>query len=145
LVRLNLEKTSITDELTEHLSSLENLEYLNLHSTKISDAGLKQLSGLKHLKHLYIWQTTVSYDAAMKLQSDIPGLTVNLGADNPHVAEARLKAELQRVRAAKSDAERREAEAHDEQQSLSERENKLQAELSRLGKSDTSSNDKPGT
>ena len=89
------------------VSGLGQLEYLNLYGTPITDAGLKHLSGLRRLAKLYLWQTKVSYDAAMSLEQEIPGLVVNLGFDHPVVARNRLTKELvdakKQVDAAKAD------------------------------------------
>jgi hypothetical protein len=108
--RLHLEQSKVTDAGLAHLGSLDRLEYLNLYGTQITDAGLAHLSELKHLRHLYLWQTKVSYEAAMALEGEIPGLVVNLGFDHPAVVRGRLTKELelskQRADEAKADAER---------------------------------------
>jgi mono/diheme cytochrome c family protein len=94
LTALHLEHSTIDDEAIRHLSGLASLEYLNLYGTSISDAGLEHLKELKQLRNLYLWQTKVSYDAAMSLEKEIPGLVVNLGYDHPVVARQRLTKEL---------------------------------------------------
>lgn len=95
LSKLHLELAQIDDAAIPHLGKLERLEYLNLYGTPITDANIKQLAALKHLGRLYLWQTKVSYDAAMSLEKDIPGLVVNLGYDHPVVARNRLTKELE--------------------------------------------------
>jgi mono/diheme cytochrome c family protein len=95
LSQLHLELAQIDDAAIPHLGKLERLEYLNLYGTPITDANIKQLAALKHLGRLYLWQTKVSYDAAMSLEKDIPGLVVNLGFDHPVVARNRLTKELE--------------------------------------------------
>ncbi|MGD9634514.1 MAG: c-type cytochrome domain-containing protein [Pirellulales bacterium] len=114
LAQLHLEHAAIDDSAIPHLSKLERLEYLNLYGTAITDANLKQLGGLKHLARLYLWQTKVSYDTAMSLEKDIPGLEVNLGYDHPVVAKNRLTKELegakQQLETAKTDQTKLEAE-----------------------------------
>jgi mono/diheme cytochrome c family protein len=107
LARLHLERAAIDDGALAHVNGLGQLEYLNLYGTSITDAGLKHLSGLPRLVKLYLWQTKVSYDAAMSLEKEIPGLIVNLGFDHPVVARKRLTKELEdakkQVDAAKAD------------------------------------------
>lgn len=95
LSQLHLELAQIDDAAIPHLGKLERLEYLNLYGTPITDANIKQLAALKHLARLYLWQTKVSYDAAMSLEKDIPGLVVNLGFDHPVIARNRLTKELE--------------------------------------------------
>ena len=104
-----------------HLSKLEGLEYLNLYGTPITDANIRELTGLKHLARLYLWQTKVSYDAAMSLEKDIPGLEVNLGYDHPVIARNRLTKELE--------------SAKKQLESLKAEQAKLEADLDRSKKS----------
>jgi Planctomycete cytochrome C len=98
LATLHLERSSVTDAGLAHLSGLANLQYLNLYGTGITDEGLKHLKGLKRLQRLYLWQTKVSYDVAMSMEKDIPGLMVNLGYDHPVVVKMRLTKELEQVK-----------------------------------------------
>src|SRR4029079_5305062 len=86
--------SSVTDAGLANLAKLANLQYLNLYGTGITDAGLQQLKGLKNLHRLSVGQTKVSYDAAMALEKDTPGLEVNLGYNHPVVAKMRLTKEL---------------------------------------------------
>lgn len=95
LATLHLERSSVSDAGLAHLAGLGNLQYLNLYSTGITDAGLKQLKGLKNLRRLYLWQTKASYDVAMGLEKDLPGLEVNLGYNHPVVMKMRLTKELE--------------------------------------------------
>jgi len=115
LATLHLERSSITDAGLAHVAKLANLQYLNLYGTGITDAGLQQLKGLKNLRRLYLWQTKVSYDAAMGLEKEIPGLEVNLGYNHPVVMKMRLTKELT---AAKKQAEEAKAEHTKAQQAL---------------------------
>ncbi len=94
LATLHLERSSVGDAGLAHLAKLANLQYLNLYATGITDAGLQHLKGLKNLKRLYLWQTKASYDAAMGMEKDIPGLEVNLGYNHPVVVKMRLTKEL---------------------------------------------------
>lgn len=115
LAWLHLERSAVADDGLAHLSGLSHLEYLNLYGTSITDAGLKHLSGVKQLGKLYLWQTKVSYDAAMALEKETPGLVVNLGFDHPVIARQRLTKELD---AAKKQAEAAKAEAEKVKQQL---------------------------
>jgi mono/diheme cytochrome c family protein len=94
LATLHLERSSVTDAGLAHVAKLPNLQYLNLYGTAVTDAGLVHLKGLKNLRHLYLWQTKATYEPAMGLEKDIPGLEVNLGYDNPMVVKMRLAKEL---------------------------------------------------
>jgi hypothetical protein len=98
LSALHLERSAVTDAGLAHVSGLANLQYLNLYGTAITDEGLKHLAGLKHLQRLYLWQTKASYDAAMAMEKEIPGLMVNLGYDHPVVMKMRLTKDLESVK-----------------------------------------------
>jgi hypothetical protein len=115
LSALHLERSAVTDAALAHLAGLERLEYLNLFGTGISDAGLTHLAALKHLRRLYLWQTKASYDAAMGMEKDIPGLVVNLGYDHPQVVRVRLAKELE---VAKKQADEAKAELAKAEQQL---------------------------
>ncbi len=104
LGRLHLENSTVTDAGLSHIAKLERLEYLNLYGTGITDAGIAQLKGLKHLENLYLWKTNVSYDAAMELEKQIPGLKVDLGYDHPVIARMRLTKQMERAQAQVKDA-----------------------------------------
>ena len=104
LGRLHLENSTVTDAGLTHIAKLERLEYLNLYGTGITDAGIAQLKGLKHLENLYLWKTDVSYDAAMELEKQIPGLKVDLGYDHPVIARMRLTKQMEWAEAQVKDA-----------------------------------------
>jgi mono/diheme cytochrome c family protein len=112
---LHLERSAVTDAGLAHVAGLERLQYLNLYGTSISDVGLTHLAGLKNLRRLYLWQTKVSYDAAMGMEKDIPGLIVNLGYDHPVVVRNRLTKEIE---VAKKQAEEAKAELAKAEQQL---------------------------
>jgi mono/diheme cytochrome c family protein len=95
LIQLHLEHSTANDASLANLAGLARLEYLNLYGTEVTDAGLEPLKGLAKLRNLYLWQTKTSYDAAMGLQTAIPGLDVNLGWDHPQVVKVRLAKELE--------------------------------------------------
>jgi mono/diheme cytochrome c family protein len=109
LATLHLERSSVTDAGLAHLSGLTNLQYLNLYGTGITDEGLKHLANLKRLQRLYLWQTKVSYETAMSMEKDIPGLMVNLGYDHPVVVKMRLTKELEQVKKQAEEAKAEEA------------------------------------
>ncbi|MEX0612661.1 MAG: c-type cytochrome domain-containing protein [Pirellulales bacterium] len=111
LSALHLERAAVTDAGLAHVTGLANLQYLNLYGTNITDAGLMHLAGLKHLQRLYLWQTKVSYDAAMAMEKDIPGLLVNLGYDHPVVVKMRLTKELESVKKQAEEAKAEQAKA----------------------------------
>jgi hypothetical protein len=109
LATLHLERSSATDAGLAHIAGLANLQYLNLYGTAITDEGLKHLAGLKNLQRLYLWQTKVSYDTAMSMEKDTPGLIVNLGYDHPMVVKTRLTKELEQVKKQVEEAKAEEA------------------------------------
>jgi hypothetical protein len=109
LATLHLERSSVTDAGLGHIAGLANLQYLNLYGAAITDEGLKHLAGLKHLQRLYLWQTKVSYEAAMSMEKDTPGLIVNLGYDHPMVVKTRLTKELEQVKKQVEEAKAEEA------------------------------------
>jgi hypothetical protein len=82
-----------------------------VYGTGITDEGLKHLAGLKHLQRLYLWQTKASYDAAMAMEKNIPGLLVNLGYDHPVVVKMRLTKELDQIKKQAEEAKAEEAKA----------------------------------
>jgi mono/diheme cytochrome c family protein len=111
LAVLHLERSATTDAGLAHIGGLANLQYLNLYGTEIGDEGLKHLAGLKHLRRLYLWQTKVSYEAAMSMEKDTPGLIVNLGYDHPMVVKMRLTKELEQVKKQAEEAKTEQAKA----------------------------------
>jgi hypothetical protein len=130
LATLHLERSSVTDAGLAHLAGLAQLQYLNLYGTGITDEGLKHLAGLKHLERLYLWQTKASYEAAMAMEKDIPGLIVNLGYDHPVVAKMRLTKELEQVKKQAEDAKAEQAKA---EQALEGAKKNAEAVNARLG------------
>lgn len=139
LAWLHLERSDVTDVGLEPIAKLPRLEYLNLYGTGIGDAGLAHMAGLKHLGRLYLWQTKVSYDRAMGLERDIPGLIVNLGFDHPEVVKHRLTGELETARkqaeAAASEAteaKTRLEQAEKNQESTAARVTELEKQLQEL-------------
>jgi mono/diheme cytochrome c family protein len=148
LSSLHLEHSTLTDEGLNHISGLTDLTYLNLYGTAITDAGLTKLSGLKKLNKLYLWQTQASFDAAMALEKEIPGLKVDLGYDNPGVVRQRLSNALANIgkqaeeaKAAVEKANQRLEETKKNALQLDERRVDLENQLKQL---DQSSNAKVG-
>ena len=129
LAALHLERSAVTDAGLAHIAALSSLQYLNLYGTEITDDGLKHLAGLKHLRRLYLWQTKVSYEAAMSMEKDIPGLIVNLGYDHPMVVKMRLTKELEQV---KKHAEEAQAEQTKAEQQLEAAKKSAEAANARL-------------
>lgn len=131
---LHLERSSVTDAGLAHLAALVNLQYLNLYGTGITDAGLAHVKGLKHLRRLYLWQTKVSYDAAMGLEEDTPGLMVNLGYDHPVVVKMRLTKELELVKKQAEEAKAEEAKAQQQLEGAKKNAEAVNARLAEIEK-----------
>ena len=91
LSKLSVENSNFNDASAKYISGLNRLESLNLYGTDVSDAALDSMRGLKHLGKLYLWKTKVTYDGAVGLENDIPGLEWNLGWDHPVIARKRLE------------------------------------------------------
>ena len=131
---LHLERSAVTDAGLAHLHGLANLQYLNLFGTNITDAGLTHLAGLKHLRRLYLWQTKVSYDAAMGMEKDIPGLVVNLGYDHPVVVKMRLTKELELVKKQAEEAKAEQAKAEQQLEGAKKNAEAVNARLAEVEK-----------
>lgn len=89
---LGLELTAVTDVGVGRLKGLHNLTSLNLYGTSVTDAALDNLSGMKHLRNLYLWQTKVTPDGVKELQTALPGLNINTGAELVAVVAAATNA-----------------------------------------------------
>ncbi|MDP1592426.1 MAG: c-type cytochrome domain-containing protein [Prosthecobacter sp.] len=87
LERLHLENTKISDAGLARLAALQNLEYLNLYGTKTTDGGIAKLAAAKGLKKLFVWQTGVTQNGAKALESQVPGLKVNVGLTEAEIAK----------------------------------------------------------
>ena len=134
LATLHLERSSVNDAGLAHLSGLADLQYLNLYGTGITDAGLKHLAGLKRLRRLYLWQTKVSYDAAMSMEKDTPGLMVNLGYDHPVVVKMRLTKEVEQVKKQAEEAKAEESKLQQQLESAKKNAETTSARLAELEK-----------
>lgn len=140
LINLKVHNSTFSDAAARNLRGLNRLESLNLYGTQVTDAALPSLGGLKRLRKLYLWKTKVSYDGAVALEKEIPGLEWNLGWDHPVVARkrleqqqkdftdlvkhaeaetARIKQELQVAEAAEASAKERLAKVEEELKTLS--------------------------
>jgi hypothetical protein len=115
LSSLHLERSTVTDDALGDLSGLAALSYLNLYGANVSDAGIAKLGGLTHLAKLYLWQTKVSPTAAIALEGKIPGLSVELGYDNPEMNRHRLELAIEQV---KKEADAAKAAVAEESQRL---------------------------
>ncbi len=91
LTKLTVENSSFTEDAAQYLSGLNRLESLNLYGTSVGDKVLDPLRSLKRLQKLYLWKTKVSYDGAVGLEKDLPGIEWNLGWDHPVIARLRLE------------------------------------------------------
>ena len=87
LERLHLENTKISDAGLAKLGALQKLEYLNLYGTKTTDGGIAKLAAAKGLKKLFVWQTGVTQNGAKALESQVPGLKVNVGLSEAEIAK----------------------------------------------------------
>jgi hypothetical protein len=87
LERLHLENTKISDAGFAKLGALPKLEYLNLYGTKTTDGGIAKLASAKGLKKLFVWQTGVTQNGAKALESQVPGLKVNVGLSEAEIAK----------------------------------------------------------
>ena len=81
LIHLRLDGTSVGDKGLKQLKKLKYLESLNLYQTSVSDAGLEALQEMPNLKKVYLWQSQVSPEGVAQLMSDLPGLYVSSGAE----------------------------------------------------------------
>ena len=79
LVHLRLDGTLVTDAGLKHLKKLKYLEYLNLYGTAVTDEGMASLNEMPQLQQLYVWQTDVSKEAITALQTTLPQLQIDFG------------------------------------------------------------------
>lgn len=91
LTKLTVENSNFTEDAAQYLSGLNHLESLNLYGTSVGDGVLDPLRSLKRLQKLYLWKTKVSYDGAVGLEKNLPGIEWNLGWDHPVIARKRLE------------------------------------------------------
>ena len=54
LLRINLSRTTISDQGLAQISEMKQLEHLRLASPQITDAGVEVLHNLKQLRHLHL-------------------------------------------------------------------------------------------
>jgi len=71
---LRLAETSISNAVLTSLP--DSLEVLNLHSTSIDDAGLEKLKGKENLKRIYLWNSKVTEEGKQKLAELLPNLEI---------------------------------------------------------------------
>lgn len=114
LVRLNLSKMPVTDEIFKTLGNFENLEYLNLNQTNIEGKGIENLLKCKKLEELaisntkisskeiekltkhpslkkvFVWSTTITKSQVEKWQKTYPKLKFELGFDASLVEKLKL-------------------------------------------------------
>jgi hypothetical protein len=114
LVRLNLSKMPVNDEIFKTIGNFENLEYLNLNQTNIEGKGIENLLKckkleelaisntkitdkeieklIKHpsLKKVFVWSTAITNIQAEKYQKINPKLKFELGFDATKVEKLKL-------------------------------------------------------
>ncbi len=71
LTALHLEQTAISDRGVEALAGLQKLELLNLYGTRITDAAIPLLSRMPTLRRVYLWQTGVTPEGGKALQRSL--------------------------------------------------------------------------
>ncbi|MDH3590909.1 MAG: hypothetical protein OER88_03470 [Planctomycetota bacterium] len=74
LVRLDIQRTSITDAAVESLAKTPppHLRRLNLYGTKITDKSIAALSRIRTLRSVFLWSTGVSSAGVQQLSSLLP-------------------------------------------------------------------------
>ena len=71
---LRLAETSISNEMLKSIP--DSLEVLNLHSTQIDDSGVMHLQEKKNLKRIYLWNSKVTEEGKKKLSEMLPELEI---------------------------------------------------------------------
>ncbi len=114
LVRLNLSKMPVNDEIFKTIGNFENLEYLNLNQTNIEGKGIENLLKCKKLEELaisntkisiieieklikhpnlskvFVWSTAITKAQVEKFQKTNPKIKFELGFDATLVEKLRL-------------------------------------------------------
>tara|TARA_B110001452_G_scaffold267595_1_gene278324 strand:- start:6917 stop:9034 length:2118 start_codon:yes stop_codon:yes gene_type:complete len=68
LQKIRLDNTLITDTTLKHLADLSALKSLNIHNTMITNTGLEQLLSTVTPQNIYSWNTKVETDFAKTLE-----------------------------------------------------------------------------
>ncbi len=79
LTRLELEKTTISDNGVVFLPKLKHLEALNLYGTNVTDACMGHIEQISGLKRVYLWETGVSQHTVESLRKNNNELEIILG------------------------------------------------------------------
>lgn len=90
LESLRLQKTEITDQALQNLSTLKYLKSLNLYGTSVGDASIEKLLQMSSLKSLYAWSSQISPEGVAHLESERPLLEVHYALDDDIFGEAKL-------------------------------------------------------
>jgi hypothetical protein len=78
-MRLQLDRTKITDKGLANLKELQNLRYLNLVGTAVTEKGVLQLKDLKSLRSIYLYQTGVKKSEWNDLKKAFPKTLIDSG------------------------------------------------------------------
>ncbi|MBY0434255.1 MAG: hypothetical protein K2U26_09115 [Cyclobacteriaceae bacterium] len=79
LRKLNLERSSVTDDNLRDIVWPSDLSFLNLSFTKVTDAGLANMKSIAHLKTIYLFQSTVTKKGVDELHQLLPDLKIDTG------------------------------------------------------------------
>ena len=72
VVRVDLNRSQVTDADLGHLKGFTELQVLDLYDTMIGDAGLEHLKGLTKLRFLMLKQTNATQAGVKKLEKALP-------------------------------------------------------------------------
>ena len=72
IVKVDLNRSQVTDADLAHLKGFTELQVLDLYDTTIGDAGLEHLTGLKKLNFLMLKRTNATEAGIKKLQKALP-------------------------------------------------------------------------
>ena len=76
VIRLDLDRTQITDEGLKEVAKLQNLEGLNLRETQITDESLKDVAKLQKLELLALEGTKVTKAGVAELKKALPNCKI---------------------------------------------------------------------
>lgn len=77
LTHLDLRRTPVTDRGIARLTGLAELRYLNLYGTGITDRGLDDIAKCRRLEAVYLWQTAVTPDGIARLRERLPDARIH--------------------------------------------------------------------
>ncbi|MGC4039154.1 MAG: hypothetical protein QM764_24560 [Chitinophagaceae bacterium] len=76
LNKIEIQKANLADETLEPISAMQTLEFLNAGQNPITDKSSATFQKMKALKKLNLWKTGITEQAAKKLESQLPGITI---------------------------------------------------------------------